>query len=222
MKEKILIVDDDLVIARILVVLLQRQGYQTETIHDGELCRAKCAEFKPELILLDVNMPFINGIEVCRKIKTDLQFKDIPVIFVTADTSDEILQKAYEAGGSDYIRKPVSQTELLARVRSILDQRQLLKKTVEEERLRGVLEMAGAVCHELNQPMQSVSGYAELLTMQTPVTDPRYDNLAQIYQEVMRMGDITKKLMRITRYQTKGYLGDGKIIDIDKASSSKE
>ena len=97
------------------------------------------------------------------------------------------------------------------------------RKRVEEERLsreklQGVLEMAGAVCHELNQPMQSVSGYFELLLMDISKDDPLYGKIDKIKEQIERIGKITAKLMRITKYETKDYL-KGKIIDIDKATS---
>ena len=76
--------------------------------------------------------------------------------------------------------------------------------------------MAGAVCHELNQPMQAISGYSEIITMGLEDDNPLYDKINTIKQQITRMGDITKKLMTITRYKTKDYF-NGKIIDIDKA-----
>ncbi len=78
--------------------------------------------------------------------------------------------------------------------------------------------MAGAICHELNQPMQAVSGYAELLAGGISENDPQNEDIKKIKAQIDRMGTITKKLMRITRYETKAYLEGSKIIDIDKAS----
>ena len=77
--------------------------------------------------------------------------------------------------------------------------------------------MAGAVCHEFNQPLQSISTYSELLMMEIDKKNPTYEKIKEIKGQVARMGGITKKLMHITKYETKGYLM-GQIIDIDKAS----
>ncbi len=85
-------------------------------------------------------------------------------------------------------------------------------------KLQGVLETAGAVCHELNQPMQAISGYSELLAMRIGKDSPHYDRANAILGQVKRLGDITAKLMTITHYTSKDYLR-GKIIDIDKASA---
>jgi len=91
----------------------------------------------------------------------------------------------------------------------------------EGERLHGVLEMAGAVCHELNQPLMAVSGWSELALMQVSNSSALYSKLNKIKDQVERMGEITGKLMRITRYETKDYI-ENKIIDIDRAAEPDE
>ena len=87
----------------------------------------------------------------------------------------------------------------------------------ERERLQGVFETAGAVCHEINQPLMAISGYADLLSMKVSEDDPHYVKIVKIQDQVDRLRDLTQKLMNITKYETKVYL-DGKIIDIDKSS----
>jgi len=88
---------------------------------------------------------------------------------------------------------------------------------INKEKLQGVIETAGAVCHELNQPLQSISGYAGLLIMDIENDHPYYDKITKIKSQVDRMGDLTQKLMGITKYETMEYL-KGRIIDIDKAA----
>ncbi|MCP4366763.1 MAG: transcriptional regulatory, partial [Deltaproteobacteria bacterium] len=97
--------------------------------------------------------------------------------------------------------------------------KRLEKKLVEEEKVSSALEMAGAICHELNQPMQVVSGYSELLMMDMEKDNLAYPYIKMVKEQTEKMGYITRKLMSITRYETKDYGKDGKIIDIDKASS---
>jgi len=92
----------------------------------------------------------------------------------------------------------------------------------EREKLQGVLEMAGAICHELNQPLQSVSGFSELLLMDMETGSPNYKMLKNIKTGIERIGDLTRKIMNITRYQSKPYLNESKIIDIEKASRHEE
>lgn len=92
------------------------------------------------------------------------------------------------------------------------------EERLEREKLQVLLEMAGAVCHELNQPMQAISGYSENLVLNVKKDDPLYSKLIKIMELAQAMGDITKKLMKITRYETKDYVQGIKIIDIDKSS----
>ncbi len=83
----------------------------------------------------------------------------------------------------------------------------------EKDRLQGVLELSGAVCHEMNQPLMSISGYFELIMLDMPEDDPNYPRIKKIQDQLERMADITQKMMQISRYRTKDYL-NGKIVDI--------
>jgi len=106
-------------------------------------------------------------------------------------------------------------------VRDVADRVKAEAERIEFERLQGVLEMAGAVCHELNQPLQSIMGYSQLLQLDVPEGFPGVDYLKKIVDQVERMREITGKLMGITRYETVEYLSGSKIVDIHK-SSAKE
>ncbi len=88
---------------------------------------------------------------------------------------------------------------------------------LQKEKLQGVLEMAGAICHEINQPLMSLSGYTELLLMDIQ-EERSHEYIGEIYRQAGRLGEITRKLMKITKYKTKKYL-NGSIVDIDKASA---
>ena len=91
----------------------------------------------------------------------------------------------------------------------------------EKERLQGVFETAGAVCHEINQPLMAISGYADLLAMKVPEDDPHYEKIVKIQEQMIRLRDLTHRLMNITKYETKVYL-DSKIIDLEKSSKTPE
>jgi len=91
--------------------------------------------------------------------------------------------------------------------------------THNSERFQGALELAGAVCHDMNQPLMAINGYAELLLMDCPEDAPQFDKLSKITEQVAKLGNITQKLMRVTRYETKTYM-DQQIIDIDKSSGN--
>ena len=97
--------------------------------------------------------------------------------------------------------------------------RQLEEERLQRERLEGVIEMAGAACHELNQPLQTLFGYCHLLPKNLPEDSPLFKEIEEIQKSIVQLGNITHKIMHITRYETKEYIEGSKIIDIDKASS---
>jgi len=101
--------------------------------------------------------------------------------------------------------------------RNIIDLKLAKAERLDREKLQGAIEMAGAVCHEMNQPLMAISGYSTLVSMSISENDPLNDKIAKIREQVDRLGQITQKLMRITRYETKDYL-ESKIIDLDKAT----
>ncbi len=102
---------------------------------------------------------------------------------------------------------------------SMKKRRQLEEERLQRERLEGVIEMAGAACHELNQPLQILFGYSHLLLEDLPEDSPLFGKIEKIKKSIDQLGNITHKIMHITRYETKEYIEGSKIIDIDKASS---
>lgn len=113
----ILIVDDEPKNIQLLGSLLKENGYAVEFALDGEKTLDWLASRPFDLILLDIMMPGMNGYEICRKIKSDISQRHIPVIFLTAKTETDDIVKGFDAGGSDYITKPFKSPELLARVK---------------------------------------------------------------------------------------------------------
>lgn len=196
----ILIVEDDQLTMETVSKMLTQEGFQIQTASDGSQCLDMLKDSKPDLMLMDVVLPMINGIETCNQLRTDPVLQKIPVLFVTANTDDETLEAAFGAGGSDYVHKPVKRVELLARVRSALTQQKAIEKLAEEEKLKVVLETAGGVCHKINQPLQFVLGSLQIMMMDMPPDEPRHKDLAAILERVEKMGEITRNLADITRY----------------------
>ena len=112
------------------------------------------------------------------------------------------------------------QWHALGVIRDISHRKQAEKERLQKEKLQGVLEMAGAACHELNQPLQVISGYNELLRKDIPEDHSLIANLNIIREQIEKMGAITRKIMKITKYETKPYAQGTIIIDIDKSSDT--
>lgn len=119
-KLRILVVEDDMDIQELVRYNLQKTGYHVESAFDGETGIQKTMVFKPDLILLDIMMPKLNGIEACRRLKADSATAGIPVVFMTAKTEEGNIITGLDAGAQDYICKPFNIRVLLARVRACL------------------------------------------------------------------------------------------------------
>ena len=215
---KILIAEDNITSRRILEYRLIKWGYEVIATDDGNRAWKKLQDpDPPKLAILDWIMPKMDGIELCRKIRQKESSTPIYIILLTALSSKKDVVRGLEAGADDYIAKPFDKNELRARIEVGCRVVNLQTALAEKEKLQGVIEMAGAVCHELNQPMQVVSGISELLKVDLKDNPSFYRNIQTLQGQIGKMSTITRKLMRITRYETKGYL-KGKIIDIEKAA----
>lgn len=117
---KILVVDDEADVTALLSYHLGRQGYEVETLNDPNKVLNLARKFMPNVFILDVMMPDLSGIQLCRLLRNDSQFKRCPVIFLTAKTEEGDRIKGLEVGADDYICKPFSPRELVLRVESIL------------------------------------------------------------------------------------------------------
>ena len=128
---KILIIEDNIVNIKILLEQLNLYGYKTLIAENGEVGIKRAVFAQPDLILLDIMMPGIDGYETCRQLKENPKTKDIPVIFVTALTATKSRIKGFEYGAVDYITKPFQQEEVIARIKThltIQDQKQKLEE----------------------------------------------------------------------------------------------
>lgn len=133
----ILVVDDLKQNLKLLNIILESANYQTSLATSGRDALERLKVLTPDLILLDLMMPEMSGLEVCRIIKSHPEYKDIPVIFLTASMEESHLVEAYSLGASDYVTKPFRKPELLARIATQITlrrQAQLIRQLQEEIR----------------------------------------------------------------------------------------
>ena len=129
----ILIADDNQGIVRLLGDLLTNAGYRVAAVDSGEQALAVLPETRPDLVLLDVDMPGESAFEVCRTLKQGPHTSDIPVLFVTSRRNQKDIITGFQAGGQDYVSKPYTTAELLARIQTHLSLRQAQQKLKESE-----------------------------------------------------------------------------------------
>ena len=147
----ILIVDDDASYRKLMVGLLRAQGFEVFAASDGEDALVEFAHHEPDLVLMDVDMPRLNGFEVCRRLKQQPETRLTPVVLVTGMAATEDRIRGLEAGADDFLSKPVDRNELLARVRSLLS----LKAYTDE------LERAESVLFALARSIEGKDPYTE-------------------------------------------------------------
>lgn len=221
-KGTILVVDDEPVTRKILSKGLTAFGYTVFLAEDGEGCLEILQKEEPKVLVLDWILPGIDGMDVCRTIRSDDRIKTPYIIMVTIVGGIRSRIYALENGADDYIHKPIDMDELLARVKVGMRIEDLKAKIAGAEKLEGVIQMAGAVAHELSQPLTAIMGLADLVLMKTDASDPNYQRLEQLLREALRLSELTKKIGRIMKYETREYLGNTKIVDIHKASRGND
>ena len=191
-KAHILVVDDNPPHLDLLTLILSEHGYQVHAETDGEGALNLALNHPPDLILLDIAMPNMNGFQVCRRLKNVPSTADIPIIFISATDDTEEKVKAFQMGGVDYVTKPYQTDEVLARVEAQLAlyfQRQEIERLRQrdhlyaEKLLQFVDDTMSKASHELRNPLASIKTAVYLLD--------RYDTLDE-YQRHKLLGTIRR------------------------------
>jgi CheY-like chemotaxis protein len=132
MKKKVLLVDDTETVLMFERMLLRGSGFETEVARNGVQALEQVAKDRPDLILLDIMMPVMDGIETCRRLKSNPATKNIPVFIVTTKGADDMVEQAFEAGCDDFLTKPIDKLLLLKKMKSYFSDRpdKLYKETV--------------------------------------------------------------------------------------------
>jgi adenylate cyclase len=171
---RILVVDDNPMNVKLLTMRLTTEGYEVVTATDGEAALAAAIDTRPDLILLDVMMPKLDGLEVCRRLKADRSLPFTPVIIVTAMADTRDVVAGLEAGAEDYLTKPVDQTALAARVRSML-------------RIKGLHDTVEAQARELEAQARELEAQAKELQRWNATLEQRVADQVAELERVSRL-----------------------------------
>ncbi len=203
MKEEsiILIIDDNLNNVKVIVDNLKYLGHTTIVARNGEMGLQRAKYARPDLILLDVMMPGIDGFETCRQLKADPTTTHIPVLFMTALHSLEDKMRGFEVGGVDYITKPVQVEELLARVKAHLTIRHLQQDL--QQQIDELKSFTHTVAHDLKSPLGVIVSYLDYTLGYLDTTPPdilRHD-LTQVKQTGEKSISIVNELLLLSSVQ---------------------
>jgi two-component system, sensor histidine kinase and response regulator len=164
----ILIVDDLKENIELLSALLRLNGYKTTFAKNGKQAIETVGNHKPDLILLDLMMPVMDGLQVCEILKSNLEYQDIPIIFLTANQDQDKLSQAFDLGASDYVMKPFQKTELLSRIKHQLvikkQEAEIKQKNAELALINKELKLFDMmICHDLRNPLTHIKGFVYIL-----------------------------------------------------------
>jgi two-component system sensor histidine kinase/response regulator len=198
--KSIVIVDDTPENLRLLAQILSEQGYRVRSAPNGERALATVQKERPDLILLDIVMPDMDGYEVCRQLKADPARRDIPVIFISA--LNEIFDKvtAFSIGAVDFITKPFQVEEVLARVRTHLaleDMRQRLHEQNQllQEQNYELEAFAHTVAHDLKNPLSVMGGALQLIRLDSVLPEKTQATLDLALNSAHKMDSIIHELL---------------------------
>lgn len=183
-KAKILIVDDNLDTVELLTKRFRVDGYETSAAYDGEEALLKVREYQPNLIVLDIMMPKIDGLEVCRQLKDDDTTKHIPILMLTAKSEVSEKVKGLDTGADGYLTKPFDYSELAARVRSLLAQKDASVQQAQKEKLAALDQVVDEVSHEVRNPLVTIGGFTRRILKNISEDDPNRKYLDIILKNV--------------------------------------
>lgn len=218
----ILIVDDTPANLGVLAGMLKARGYQVRIAPSGRLALQFVARSQPDLILLDISMPDMDGYEVCKRLKENVAWGSIPVIFISALTDTQRKVRSFEAGGVDYITKPFHCAEVEARVETHINLRlyqryleELVEKKAQElvqaqenvakaEKISMLGVMAAGIAHEINQPLNSIKLISSAFVLSYEEGKKReineyVDNFKEISRHTDRIKDSIEHLRSFIR-----------------------
>jgi two-component system, sensor histidine kinase and response regulator len=217
----ILIVDDTIYNIQLLSLMLMRQGYEVQKATSGLEALDKVNQQLPDIILLDIRMPDINGYEVCTRLKANPATKDVPIIFISSIEEPSEKVEAFSVGGVDYISKPFQLIEVLARIETHLrlcslqkklqeqnEQLQLsadvLSRSLSQERELSQMktDFISIVSHEFRTPLTTIQSASELLEYYEWSKEEQVDQLHQIQSEVKHMTALMEDVLFLSRSNT--------------------
>jgi two-component system sensor histidine kinase/response regulator len=218
-KQLILIVDDTPKNLQVLGKTLHEIGYNIAVANSGNQAIDSIKKEKPDLILLDIQMPEMDGFEVCTQLKANEETKDIPIVFLTANTESSFILKGFELGAVDYITKPFNSAELSARVATHLEIKQSREKLSELNATKD--KFFKIIAHDLRNPFTGIIGLSEnmeriLTSTQTVEIEKILKYSKIIHSSAISAATLLENLLEWAKSQSGKLEIDPKTISIDQ------
>lgn len=224
---RVLVADEDPIVRLLVVAVLAELGHEVRVSANGGDAWRTFEEWLPEVVVLDVGLPIVDGLEVCRRIREWDEKREVFVLFVTGRDQSDILEDALDAGGDEFIVKPMAPDDL--RARFIVAQRRIAqdtaRRTAEEELskarwLAGIGDATLALQHEINNPLSALLGHAELLMMELEEQGQSNELLNVIHEQALRIAEVVRRLRRLKNPESVDYVGGSRMINLWKEQAS--
>ncbi|MFB2771513.1 response regulator [Pelatocladus sp. BLCC-F211] len=196
----VLVIDDEPDNFDVLETLLDGENYQLHYAPSGQQALDRLHSFQPDVILLDVMMPDLDGMEICRRIKADSQWQAVPIIMVTALTGKEDLARCIAAGADDFISKPVNGVELRARVHSMLRIKQQYDSVQNLLKLRE--DMVNMIVHDLRNPLASIVLSTEILRLPGLSPEKQQQKIEEIASAGQQLQSLINSLLIMAKLES--------------------
>lgn len=211
-KGTVLIVDDEPLTCDMLAGFLLPDGYDTVFAYGGPEAFRVISEYPPDVILLDVMMPDVDGYEVCQQLKSDKRWQHIPIILVTALSGKEDLLQGFEAGADDFISKPVDRFELRARVRSMMQTKN------QYDDLQATLHMREDLTHlivnDIRIPLTAILGYAQILLTRESFTAVDTTEVQAIQAQAYRLDAFLNDMLILAKLESDHLILNRSMVDV--------
>ena len=226
---RVLFADDEVIARTLTAAVLAHLGHESRAANDGaEAWELFQAEPVP-LVILDVSMPVLDGLDVCRRIRAHEAGRETFVLVVTAREARDDLAEVLDAGADDYVSKPSTPENLRARLeiatRRIAQDQARRAAEAELARARwlaGIGETTIALEHEINNPLSALLGHAELLLMDPNLSADQSEQLLIVREQAARIAEVVRRLAKLKNPQSVEYLSGARMLDLSERDGHTE
>jgi DNA-binding response OmpR family regulator len=218
---RIVLADDSEVTRRVLAASLDRAGHEVVAVADGQKALDAYEQHQPPMMILDWQMPGLDGLDVCRRIRQSPDGADVFVLMVTGRDAAAHLTDALAAGVDDYLSKPATPEHLAARVRiaevriaQTTARRRAEDALAKAQWLAGIGHTALALQHEINNPLMALMTHGQLLAEDPEATPGVREQVTTINTQARRIADVVRRLKELKEPQAVEYIGTARMLDL--------